>query len=62
MDRVLSRIFGHKREYQEAGETHIMRNRMICIPHLVVVVENPEGKTAHGRNWHSWEDVNTRTG
>jgi len=56
--RVLSRIFGHKRE---AGKNRIMQNRLMCIPHPVVVGK-PERKRAHGRHRHRWEDVSARSG
>jgi len=34
-----------------------MQNRLICIPHPVIVEGEPEQKRAHGRHQHRWEDV-----
>jgi hypothetical protein len=38
-NRVLKRIFGPKRKFQEPGEDYIMRSFIICTVHHQVKVE-----------------------
>lgn len=57
---VLRKVFGHRVNYQKAGDSCIASSRIICAPRLMLLRTNESRRVKCRDMWHTWQRRETQ--